>query len=61
MEGFNMLPRAEGQTARAIELYEALAVLPGLNNNAGPIPSLFVVVSVLDEHAGPCREGGSCP
>ena len=46
MERFNMLAGSQGQTARAIKLDEALAALPGLNNNARPIPSLFVVVSV---------------
>ena len=46
MERFKVLARAEGETARAIELDEALAVLPSLDYNACPIPSLFVVVSV---------------
>ena len=41
-----MLPRAEGQPAGAIELNEALAVLPGLDYNSCPIPCFLVVVSV---------------
>ena len=61
MERFNVLARPEGQPARAIELDQALAVLSGLDYNPCPIPSFFVVVSVLDEYAGPCGEGGNGP
>ena len=46
MKRLNVLAGAKGQTEGAIKLNEALAVLPGLYNNACSIPSLFVVVSV---------------
>ena len=56
-----VLTRAKGKTARAVQFDEALAMIPGLQNYACPIPGLIIVVSVLDEDAGPYGEGGSGP
>ena len=46
MEGFKVLSGAKGQTTRAIQFYEALAVRPSLDNDSCSIPYPFVVVSV---------------